>query len=895
MKTSYEAAAQNWEVDVMSNGKICFANSHGLLTFNGKKWDLHEVESAPILRAVKCDGDSIFVGGYNTVGYLKNISGSWQFTNLLNYEIDDEIWKIIKIQNKFFFQGFSAVYMFENGVVKTFKLKEPISYSSYSEYGILYAQSDTIMSLFDQEKHLIPIDNRIEKVHAIVQFSDKTLIATQSDGIFMYSDSQLTYHDGELSNLLKTARINKLYQLDDNMIAFATYQGGVILTDKNLNITRIINQDNGLPNNRVHGVAYSNGLLWIATDNGIASISIKKNVNIYNSTPLGMGTSYDIIRYENDLYLGTNQGLYQLSQKDANATSYRVSKINVINGQVWDMFEIDSKLHCALDNGVYELHDNNLIPFSSVLGGRSFQTLNFNSNIAVQGCFSGIMIYEKLEDQWELYPEPIALQEYIVTEILQGYQRNIWVKTFQGKIFRVRLSANGKSAESIDELELPEKKNYAHSFMFDIDGSPIFLKGNTTYSYVGNSFAKNDQIPFENITYVSSSFGKNVLINSKSQCSLYNLSDKTSVNLGRIEARMLDKLVYKYENITELSDGRIGICTEDGFALISQLEDLGIDSEYNPIEIEKLTYRNYQNIRQNKTFGKDDNLVFPRGAKYIISVYFSASNFNQEALYSYQLIQNNKVIEQGIVSENKLDIINKGYGNFTLSIVEKNSNKPPAKLTFEIQTPVLVSQLAITIYSIILLIICHFIILSYRKHMIKKKSLEEQKIQQEIKLIQEKREYEDRLILMEKTINEREKDLTYLATRVLKDKGALSSVLELLADSTEEGVENLKQRFNKSAKEFDPTSKEMLKDWELFEHNFQKGNPNFYAVLRERCPSLTDDDLRLCVYIRTGLLSKEIAPLFHITIRSLELKRYRMRKKLGLSSQASLTNFLTEL
>ena len=51
----------------------------------------------------------------------------------------------------------------------------------------------------------------------------------------------------------------------------------------------------------------------------------------------------------------------------------------------------------------------------------------------------------------------------------------------------------------------------------------------------------------------------------------------------------------------------------------------------------------------------------------------------------------------------------------------------------------------------------------------------------------------------------------------------------------------------------------------------------------------------LCAYIRMDLMSKEIAPLLNISIRGVEISRYRIRQKLALSQKDNLTEFLQSL
>jgi DNA-binding CsgD family transcriptional regulator len=78
----------------------------------------------------------------------------------------------------------------------------------------------------------------------------------------------------------------------------------------------------------------------------------------------------------------------------------------------------------------------------------------------------------------------------------------------------------------------------------------------------------------------------------------------------------------------------------------------------------------------------------------------------------------------------------------------------------------------------------------------------------------------------------------------------------------------------------------------MFEHLFDQAHENFFKRLKTSFPDLTTSDLRLCAYLRLNLSSKEIAPLLNISVRGVEEKRYRIRKRLGLSSDQGLSDFI---
>ena len=81
-------------------------------------------------------------------------------------------------------------------------------------------------------------------------------------------------------------------------------------------------------------------------------------------------------------------------------------------------------------------------------------------------------------------------------------------------------------------------------------------------------------------------------------------------------------------------------------------------------------------------------------------------------------------------------------------------------------------------------------------------------------------------------------------------------------------------------------------NWDHFAHHFDSVHSDFLVLLKSRYPALTASELKLCAYLRMNLSNKEIAQLVNISTRGVEIARYRLRKKLGLSKEINLFEFL---
>ena len=85
------------------------------------------------------------------------------------------------------------------------------------------------------------------------------------------------------------------------------------------------------------------------------------------------------------------------------------------------------------------------------------------------------------------------------------------------------------------------------------------------------------------------------------------------------------------------------------------------------------------------------------------------------------------------------------------------------------------------------------------------------------------------------------------------------------------------------------------RDWEFFKEAFNNADQEFLNKIKTKHPNLTPNDLKFCAFLRLNLSSKEIAPLLNISVRSVEIKRYRLRKKLELQHENNLIDYILEI
>jgi len=84
-------------------------------------------------------------------------------------------------------------------------------------------------------------------------------------------------------------------------------------------------------------------------------------------------------------------------------------------------------------------------------------------------------------------------------------------------------------------------------------------------------------------------------------------------------------------------------------------------------------------------------------------------------------------------------------------------------------------------------------------------------------------------------------------------------------------------------------------DWNKFSLHFDKVHQDFIKKLKIKFPELSTKDHKLCAFLKMNLSTKEISPLLNISIRGVEISRYRLRKKLELERSVDLNIFLNEI
>jgi DNA-binding NarL/FixJ family response regulator len=171
------------------------------------------------------------------------------------------------------------------------------------------------------------------------------------------------------------------------------------------------------------------------------------------------------------------------------------------------------------------------------------------------------------------------------------------------------------------------------------------------------------------------------------------------------------------------------------------------------------------------------------------------------------------------------------------------------------------------------------------------KVVENRELAAEVEHEKKVQQYEKRQRKLEK---EKQKEVLDARTREITSYSLLvSNKNQLLKQIMEINTQTLdnKQNATKIAVKIDEIIHSNLstdEEWDNFKMHFVKVHPHFFK-------NLTEDNLKMCAYIKIGLTNKQIAQFLHVAPSSIIISRYRLKKKMQLPDEEDLTTFIGNL
>lgn len=932
-KSIYHAGTQNWDITQAANGLIYFGNNDGLLEFDGENWNTYELPNPTIIRSVLASNDTIFVGAFNEFGYFApDRFLKMKYTSLtpllphVNLKFED-IWKIHQTPDGIVFQSFQYVFAYKKNKITVLKPDTKFTYSFKVNQDLYIFDESKGFGILSTKGFLPVCKNEIlsdDEIRCILPLENEILlIGTLTKGCFLLKDGLLNPWLSEVNaHLLGNALFSGL-KLNNGLLAFGSIRDGLYITNQNGEIYQHLNRDKGLQNNTILSLYQDIHLnLWLGLDNGIDHSEIISPISalhhVYN-----LESVYSSIIYDQKIYAGTNQGLFvqELNKLTNNPGNPGFSLIKGTEGQVWCVKSFKNKVLCGHNLGLFQVEGKSAVKISDIKGFCGFDVYGLDGDTLIAGTYGGLVALIKKGNSWVVHGKLIGFDENS-RNLLVDRDKKIWVSHGYRGLYR--LTANSEltkiiKTEVFDQNQnLPESKPYNlnlidHDILISTSGGfYAFNKMRHQFINQGNyNMIFRDQ---KNINKLVKDQSGNLWYFSNQKMGVYRrLEDGNFQNVEVPFYKIHDILMSSFENISFYKNNEVFIGTQKG--LIHYSSEYSKDYKNpDPVYIQSCSFRSEDSVKyfftrykQLLNIKSSDSCFtkIPNDFNSFI-LNFSSPAFESfgNIKYSYRLVDFEKEWSAWGHTPFK-EYTNMHEGTYTFEVRSMNAYgavSAPASLTFCIKPPWHRSRIAFVLYAILSVGIIYLNILFQQKRVRHAKQRELDRFNREMALqtqtLREQTLLQDQEIIklkndtLEKEIQYKNRELANSTFNLLHKNKTLTTIKNQLGNLMAKAQNNdIKHEAGTIIRKI---NKEISSEGhqKVFNKYFDEVHNDFINRLKATHPELTSRELRLCAYLRMNLSTKEISPLMNISVRGVEISRYRLRKKLNLDHNINLTDYI---
>jgi ligand-binding sensor domain-containing protein/DNA-binding CsgD family transcriptional regulator len=936
VRSDYQAGTQNWAIGQDARGIMYFGNNKGLLEYDGTNWQIYPLPNRTIVRSFAFAPEGVlYVGGQNEFGFFSTgTAGNLIYESLSDKIPSDmigfeDVWSIFLQGDHVFFCSEKAVFDWADGTFKVILPPGGRFENFFRTAGKIYLQdkTDGLFALLDSRLSPVKGGENIgdERIVAMLPFKESQhLVITASQGLFLLDEDGMKVWTTEASAFAIDNQAYCATKLNDGRFAVGTAQNGVLIADSSGMRLLHLNRDNGLQNNTVLSVFQdAQSHLWMGLDNGIGYAEIKSPFSIIGPESGIKGTGYASLIYDGVLYLGTNQGLYRAKWHEIPGERKKpiFEPVEKALGQVWNLNETESGVVVSQHKGAAYLRDGRVEPFSSIQGSWKFMELRGRPGFAIEGTYTGLVVYRKesgLPNKWKLVKELKGFDESarVFEEDLDG---NIWVSHAYKGLFKIELSENA------DEIVTLTSYTSEHGLPAELFINVAKIRNELVFTTPEGIFRYNKFTDrFEEHTEFNEIFGANrnvhrlledqsgnIWFSIDSEFGLLKVDDSGVFSKFELSYfnQLQEALVDGFEHVYAYDEANVIIGTEKGFVHFNPLKETQVGFPFQVLirrvtsitDIDSTVYWGHAANEGEEGYSfhhKMNDFRFDFSAPYFEE--------NSHLLYRYKLDGFDKDWSDWTVKTEK-EYTNLAHGSYIFSVQARNAYgelSEEAGFSFKVRPPWYSTIYARLAYFILGLVALFMVVTFISKREARKTDQvrREQAAKLEMKEAEFKKEVEkseSELVAMrneklQDDIKHKTSQLASATMHLVQKSEMLMKLKSDLSQISDDAPGPLRQKIRQVTRTIE-SDIQLDNNWDQFETYFDQVHENFFKRLRQKFPDLTPKDQKLCAYLRMNLSTKEIAPLLNISVRGVEISRYRVRKKLGLDSDTNLVTFIMDV
>jgi ligand-binding sensor domain-containing protein/DNA-binding CsgD family transcriptional regulator len=929
--TEYKAGIQNWYIAQNRQGLVYIANNFGLLEFDGDQWQVYGVKNGTKVRSVAIDSRGrIYAGGQGDFGYFfPNDRGQLTYISLADslekkFRNFDETWSVYVDNDKVYFCTFTNIYVYDQHTFTIIQPSDAIDHSFLVNRQLYINQPSVGLGVLEGKDIRFIKGGDFYKgksIAAVLPLHDNhLLIATFQEGIYKYSEGISQPWREDLQAFLKGSIVNCVIRLRNGNFAVGTQNNGLLILDPDGAILTQFTSGRGIETTTVLSL-YEDDLnnLWVGQNNGLAYVELGSPFTFINKQIGLPGSGYTAYLHNAKLYLGTNTGVYM---REKNGKS-DFKLIDNTRGQVYHIGEYANNLLIGHHNGALRVQDPGAVRLSYEPGSWIFHPLKDHPATLIEGVYAGLQVYDMVNGQWKFRKKLRGFEESSRV-MAQDPSGDLWVTHGYKGAYKIKLSATLDSITSVKFYG--EDKGFPSNLLinvFKVRNELLFTSSSGVYKYdpkadrfIPDDFFSTRLGKTDQVWFIREDAMGNIYFISKNHIGVFR---KNSLGEYILEENVFNK-IRKYLNddlvsIAILQNNEVLFGAKDGFihydptmkadrTLIFQTLIRKVGTTYNGDST--LFFGNYSvhdSITGEQQLEYQPELPYKSNS---IHFTFAATSYEGNADLTYQYYLENYEKDWSEWNTKTLkEYTNLKEGSYIFHVHARNVNgeiSREAMYTFTILPPWYRSVWAYSVYgiSIIALLFTGFNLLD-RKYQREQKLLE-QKQQEELnqkdtaleKLSQQSHEEITRLQneKLESELQHMNNELATSTMHLLNKNEFITGIKNQLAHILKKnGNEEVKKELTQITRNIEQNISADA-DWEHFQFHFDRVHGDFTNRFKAAFPTLSPQEIKLSAYLRMNLSSKEIAQLLNISVRGVEISRYRLRKKIQLDRNKNLQDFI---
>ncbi|QHL87387.1 two component regulator three y domain-containing protein [Nibribacter ruber] len=920
----FKGGIQSWGIVQDDRELLYVANNFGLLEFDGATWNIYSVKSGTKVRSVFVGKQGrVYVGSQGDFGYFEpDQAGILTYKSLADSLPTkdrnlDEVWRIYEQSGRIYFFTFKNIYQYTPGQkVQVIRTKGPLEFSFQANKNLyILAWNQGLSLLENNQLQLLPGGEFFaqKQIASVLPYDkNRLLIVTIKEGLYLYDGQQVAPFLLQETTACQELVINQAVLLKDGNFALGTQNKGLVVIDNQGKLVLHTAVQDGLLDNTIHTLYQdTQDNLWLGLNNGLAMVELSSPFSKLDGT-LGLaGTGYAAMQKDNSLYVGTNSGLYV-----TNLTSgkKRFTLVPQSTGQVYHLDHIGGQLLMAHHNGPFLIKDNKAQLIYPLGGAWEFVQVPNQPNRLVSGSYYGISLLSSTPEGLKFLQKFKGLDES--SRVLEfDRDGDLWMAHGYKGIFRVTFDAayeriikvqfyNSKNGFPSDQLINMEKIN--NELIFPAL-SGVYKFNKATNRFVLDKFYSSLFAPDEHVVEMEEDIQGNIYFISNQRVGKISLDkfgkptmeDKLFKN---IQDQLNDDL--SYIQILDLNNVLFG--AKDGFI------------HYNAAKPKRMAPFQTRLAQVFSIASEKDSLLYTgrlldraqdtdwKYAFNSLRFVYASSFYEQPEKTQYQYYLEG--FDGGWstwTNKTEKEYTNLPEGTYIFRVRARNifgtlSEAKPFE--FVIHPPFYRSSWAFLFYALLGGLLVGAVAMQVDRRFKKEKRRlildKERKLGQkeiEIREITNQSEQEiDRLRdeKLQAEIDHKNRELTYSTIHLINKNELLTAVKAELQNIIKNGGRAAQaDELNRIIKNIDHNITSEV-DWKQFELHFNHVHGDFIHRLQERFPCLTPQEIKLSTYLRLNLTTKDIAQLLNISVRGVEISRYRLRKRLELDRSENLTDFM---